>query len=315
MKNFDEMIALVEPQPLRKIAVACGQDSAVIAAAAAARQRNVAETVLVGDEPQIREIAESVDVDLAENQIAVVHEPAPIKAVAAAVKMVSSGEAQILMKGYIHTDDFLRGLLDKQDGLRTGAIMSHVFIIENREPEKFLFITDAGMNIAPDLDQKASILLNAVFLARHFGVENPKVAVMAAVELVNPAMPATVEAAVLAKMADRHQYLPPCTVDGPFALDNALCPRAAAHKKIAGPVAGQADILLVPTIETGNMLAKSLVYLAGRRIIGLLVGASAPVVLTSRADTAECKLLSMAGAVLMVNMERKLKLKIGKVRY
>jgi phosphate butyryltransferase len=144
---------------------------------------------------------------------------------------------------------------------------------------------------------------------------NPKVAVLAAVELVNPAMPATLDAACLAKMADRGQYVPSCIVDGPFALDNAVSLVAAKHKKIGGPVAGQADILFVPDIEAGNMLAKSLVYFGGRRLIGLLVGAKAPVVLTSRADTKESKLLSIAGAVLMVNMERVLTLKVGKVHY
>ncbi len=315
MKNFDEMMELVEPQPLRKVAVAVGQDAAVIQAAAEAIERNVAETVLVGDGDRIRQIAESVGVDLAASRIAVVDEPETIRAVAGAAAMVSSGEADILMKGYVHTDDFLRGVLDKEHGLRTGSIMSHVYVAEVRDLDKLVFITDAAMNIAPDLDQKASILLNAVFLAHHFGVADPRVAVLGAVELVNPAMPATVDAAVLAKMADRHQYVPTCTVDGPFALDNAVSVAAARHKRITGPVAGQADILLVPDIEAGNILAKSLVYLGGRRIIGLLVGAAAPVVLTSRADSAEAKLLSMAGAVLMVNMERKLKLKIGRVRY
>jgi phosphate butyryltransferase len=313
MKDFDEMLALVEPQPLRKIAVACAQDAAVIEAVPEALRRNVAETALVGDEEQIRDIASSVGADL--SGATVVNEPGDLQAVAAATRMVSEGQADILMKGFIHTDDFLRGVLDKEHGLRTGSIMSHVFIVEARELEKFVFVTDGAMNIAPDLAAKSAILLNAVFLARHFGVAEPRVAVLAAVELVNPAMPATVDAAVLAKMADRRQYIPPCVVDGPFALDNAVSPRAAKHKKLTGEVAGQADILLVPNIEAGNMLSKALVYLGGKRQIGLLVGASAPVVLTSRADTAECKLLSMAGAVLMVNMKRHLKLKVGKVHY
>jgi len=244
-----------------------------------------------------------------------VHEAEPIKAIAGAVRMVSSGEADVLMKGFIHTDDFLRGVLNKEFGLRTGSIMSHVFVAEIREQDKLLFITDSSMNIAPDLEQKAAILLNAAYLASLFGVQNPKVAALAAVELVNPAMPATLDAAALAKMADRGQYVPVCTVDGPFALDNAVSPAAARHKRITGPVAGQADILLVPTIECGNILAKSLVYFGGHRLVGLLVGAKAPVVLTSRADSTESKLLSMAAAVLMVNVGRTLRLKAGKVHY
>jgi phosphate butyryltransferase len=171
------------------------------------------------------------------------------------------------------------------------------------------------MNILPDIEKKAAILLNAVYLANLFGIQNPNVAVLAAVELVNPAMPATVDAACLAKMANRGQYVPACIVDGPFAMDNAISEFAARHKKITGPVAGKADILLVPNIESGNILVKSLVYLCGCRTIGLLVGAKAPVVLTSRADTMESKLLSIAGAVLTVNMSRKLRLKVGKVHY
>ncbi len=313
MNNFDELLAEVEPQPLRTVAVACGADEAAIRAAAEALRRNIARVVLVGDEGEIARIAEGAGVELAGNEI--VHEPDALGAVRAAVRMVSTGQADILMKGYVHTDDFLRGLLDREHGLRTGSIMSHCFIAEMTDPRRFLFITDGAMNIAPTLEQKAAILLNAVFLARHFGIEQPRVAVLAAVELVNPAMQATVEAAVLAKMADRSQFLPPCVIDGPFALDNAVSPRAAEHKQLGGPVAGRADILLVPDIEAGNMLAKSLVYFAGRRQIGLLVGAAAPVVLTSRADTAESKLISIAGAVLMVNMKRRLQLKVGKVRY
>ncbi len=313
MKEFDTLLDLVESHPVRKVAVAVAQDGSVIEAVEEARQRNIAQAILVGDERAIRQAAESVGVSLEATPI--VDEPDPIRAIAAAVRLVSSGSADILMKGYVHTDDFLRGVLDKQYGLRTGSVMSHVFVAEVREMDKLLFITDAAMNIAPDLEQKAAILLNAVYLANLFGATNPKVAVLAAVELVNPTMPATVDAASLAKMADRRQYVPGCVVDGPFALDNAISSAAAQHKRIGGPVAGQADILLVPNIEAGNLLAKSLVYFSHSRLIGLLIGAKSPVVLTSRADTKESKLLSIAGAVLMVNMDRVLMLKVGKVHY
>ena len=313
MEDFDALLRLVEKHPVRKVAVAVAQDPTVIQAVDEARKRNISEAILVGDEREIREAADSAGASL--EGTTVLHEAEPYDALARAVGLVSSGEADILMKGYIHTDDFLRAVLHKDYGLRAGSIMSHVFIAEVREENKLVFITDGAMNIAPDLEQKAAILLNAVHVANIFGVMNPKVAVLAAVELVNPAMPATVEAAALAKMADRRQYVPACTVDGPFALDNAISPRAAQHKKVTGPVAGVADILLVPTIEAGNMLAKSLVYYGGCRLIGLLVGAKAPVVLTSRADTTESKMLSIAGAVLMVNIKRALQLKVGKVHY
>jgi len=313
MKDFDALVRLVEKHPVRKVAVAVAQDVSVIRAVHEAKTRGMAEAVLVGDETRIREAAESAGVPL--EGTAIVNEPETIHAVAAAVRMVSSGDADILMKGYVHTDDFLRGILHKEHGLRTGSIMSHVFIAEIRELDKLVFITDGAMNIAPDLEQKSAILLNAVHLANLFGVMRPNVAVLAAVELVNPAMPATMDAGALAVMANRRQYVPECVVDGPFALDNAVSVAAARHKKIGGPVAGKADILLVPNIEAGNMLAKSLVYFGHHRLIGLLVGAKAPVVLTSRADTMEAKLLSIAGAVLMVNMKRALRLKIGKVHY
>jgi len=313
MKNFDELMTTVAEHPIRKVAVAVAQDSSVIGAVIAAREQNIAESVLIGDAARIRSVA--AEDGLCLDDFEVIDEPNPLNAVTAAVKLVSNGDADILMKGYVHTDDFLRGLLHREHGLRTGSIMSHVFIVEMPQWDRLIYITDSAMNIAPDLEQKAAILLNAVHLARLFGIEQPKVAVLAAVELVNPKMPATLDAAALGAMADRGQYVPKCIVDGPFALDNAISAAAAKHKKITGPVAGQADILLVPNIESGNILAKSMVYFAERRLVGLLVGAKAPVVLTSRADTAEIKLLSIAGAVLMVNQTRALKLKIGKVHY
>ena len=313
MNDLDTLLRLTEAQPIRKVAVAVAQDPSVLEAVHNAKVRNIAHATLVGDEAEIQEVAKSASIAL--DGFEIIHQPDNIKAVEAAVQLVSSGEADILMKGYMHTDDFLRGVLNKEWGLRTGAIMSHVFVAEIRDQDKLVFITDSAMNIAPTIEQKAAILLNAVHLADIFGVKNPKVAVLAAVELVNPAMPATVEAACLAKMADRRQYVPSCIVDGPFALDNAVSMIAAQHKKIGGPVAGQADILLVPSIEAGNMLAKSLVYFGDHRIVGLLMGAKAPVVLTSRADTAESKLLSIAAAVLKVNVKRALQLKVGKVHY
>lgn len=313
MKHFDELLKHIEDYPIRKVVVAAAQDPYVIQAVAEAGEKSIAESILVGDETEIRSIAESAEISL--ERIPIIDEVDPVRAVSVAVQIVSSGEADILMKGYIHTDDFLRGVLNREYGLRTGYIMSHVFIAEISDMNRLLFITDGAMNVKPDLEQKAAILLNAVHLANIFGVSNPKVAVLAAVELVNPAMPATVEAACLAKMAERNQYVPSCTVEGPLAMDNAVSLIAAKHKKISGPVAGQADILLVPNIESGNMLVKSIVYLGAHRLMGLLVGAKAPVVLTSRADTTESKLLSIIGAVRMVNVTRSLRLKVGKVHY
>ena len=313
MKNFDSLLKLVADHPPCRLAVAVAQDHTVLEAVKGAQALGVIEPILVGDEGEIHEAAERAG--YAVGKATVVHEPAPVKAAVTAVAQASAGEADMVMKGYIHTDDFLRAVLHREKGLRTGSIMSHVFIAESRQLDRLVFIADGAMNIAPDLEQKAAILLNTVHIANAFGIMRPRVAVMAAVELVNPLMPATIDAAALAQMSRRHQLSVECIVDGPFALDNAVSELAAKHKKITGEVAGRADILLVPNIEAGNMLAKALVYLGGCRLAGLLVGASVPVVLTSRADTAEAKLLSIASAVFTVNLQRTLWLKVGRVHF
>jgi len=313
MNNFDELLEIVEAQPLRRVAVAVAQDTSVLHAVRESRERNIAEAVLVGDREEILAAAEQEGIAVDETLI--VHEPNEIKAALHAVELVSTGSADIAMKGHIHTDDFLRAVLDRERGLRAGVIMSHVFVVEWKETGKLVFITDGAMNIAPDLEQKAEIVLNALYLANIFGIRRPRVGMLAAVELLNPKMPATLDATAISKMGDRRQFSPECIIDGPFALDNAVSEIAAKHKKIGGPVAGKADILIVPNIEAGNILVKSLVYFAHCRLAGVVVGAKAPVVLTSRADSAESKMLSIATAVLMINVERALKLKVGKVHY
>jgi len=313
MKNFQQLMDVVKSRPMRKVAVAVAQDHMVLQAARDALDQNIAESVLVGDEAKIRRTAEEHSINLA--GLSIENVPDSIAAARRAVEMTSSGAAEIVMKGHLHTDDFLRAVLDREKGLRAGVVMSHVFMLEVPQQDKFLFVTDAAMNIAPDLEQKAEILLNAVHLANIFGVTEPRVAVLAAVELLNPKMPATVDATCLAKMADRGQFVPRCIVDGPFAMDNAISEAAAKHKKIGGPVAGRADVLLVPDVESGNILMKALVHLSDLRVAGVIVGARAPVVLTSRADSAEAKLFSMAAAVFMFDVRRALRLKIGKVHY
>ena len=313
MKNFDSLLKLVADHPPCRLAVAVAQDHTVLEAVKGAEERGLIHPLLVGDRDEIHQAAERASYKLSE--AAIVHEQEPVKAALAAVALASSGNADMVMKGYVHTDDFLRAVLHREKGLRTGSIMSHVFIAENRPLDRLVFIADGAMNIAPNLEQKAAILLNTVHLANAFGIMRPKVAVMAAVELINPLMQATLDAAALAQMSRRHQFSVECIVDGPFALDNAVSEMAAKHKKIAGPVAGSADILLVPNIEAGNMLAKALVYLGSCRLAGLLVGAKVPVVLTSRADTAESKLLSIASAVFTVNLQRTLWLKVGRVHF
>ena len=313
MKNFEQLMNVIKDKPLRDVAVAAADDESVVEAVQLAQQRGIARAILVGRKKGIMEKAAKINFALDEQDV--VDEPDEIRAAAQAVSLVAEGRADIVMKGYLHTDDFLRAVLHREKGLRTGVVMSHVFIIEVPEFDRLLMITDGAMNIAPDLQQKAEIILNAVHLANLFGVMRPKIGILAAVELVNPNMPVTLEAAVLAKMSQRNQFRPEVIIDGPFALDNAISEIAAKHKGITGPVAGVADILMVPDIEAGNILAKSLVYFGHYRLAGVVVGASAPVVLTSRADSAESKMLSMAAAVMMVTAQRLLRLKIGKLHY
>lgn len=217
------------------------------------------------------------------------------------------------MKGFVNTDDFLRSILDKDGGLRTGKIMSHVYVLESSALNRLLFITDGSRNIKPDLETKCNIILNSIYLANVFEIEEPKIAITTAIELANPKMPSTIDAAVLAKMSQRGQFSGKI-IDGPLALDNAISPWAAEHKGIGRSVAGHADIIVVPSIEAGNILCKAHVYLTGGSLAGV-IGAAAPIVLTSRADTSQSKLNSIATAVLTANMERSLNIKFGNVHY
>jgi phosphate butyryltransferase len=313
MLNFSTLLAEIASYPVKRVAVAAAHDHMVLEAAVQASREHVAETVLVGDEARIREIAANRQLQL--DKLTVIDRKDDLEAAATAVGLVADGQADLVMKGYLHTDDFLRAVLNKEHGLRAGVLMSHVFVAELPGRERFLFVTDAAMNIAPDLEQKAQILLNAVHLAHALGCDEPRVAALAAVELLNPAMPATVDATCLHTMGERRQFSPRCLVDGPFALDNAVSKEAAAHKGIAGPVAGAADVLLVPCIEAGNMLVKSLVYFAAARVAGVVLGAKCPIILTSRADSAEAKFLSIALGVYLTAVERRLRLKIGRVHF
>lgn len=311
--TFDGILEAILDFPTKRVAVAVAQDPTVLEAVIEAKEKGVAEYVLVGVRDEILRIADDMRKDVPRETIIDVQDP--LAAANEAVRQVHDGYADMLMKGYIHTDDFLRAILDKDTGLRTRAVMSHVYIWESTSFGRLIFVTDGAMNIAPSLELKADIILNATHLARMFGLVKPKVAILAAVEVVNPKMPATVEAAALAGMCYRNQFSTSCLIDGPFALDNAINEKAAAHKRIGGYVAGKADILVVPSIEAGNMLAKSYAFLGCGDTAGVLVGAKRPVVLTSRADSPRSKFFSIATAVLMSGFERDLRLKIGKVHY
>lgn len=310
--RLSQILEEARKRPPVRVAVAVAEETSVLEAVRQAQEAGIATPCLVGDEQKIRNLSEKVSLVLADGQV--VNEPEDVAAASRAAGLVRAGQADVLMKGHIHTDDFLRAVLNKEAGLRAGVVMSHVFILQAPQADRLIFVTDGAMNIAPDFVQKAEIILNAVYLARLFGYDCPKVAVLAAVELVNPAMPVTIEAAALGTMSERGQF-PDCIVEGPLAMDNAVSVEAAERKRLSGPVPGRADILVVPNIEAGNILVKTFAHLGGGRLAGVLVGASAPVVLTSRADSAEAKMYSIAAAILMASLARAGRLKVGKVHY
>ena len=291
-RNMEDIITAAKSLPVRqRLVVAAAHDSDVLEAVRDAVEWDVVTAVLVGDESKITAIAGEIGLDL--NKCQVIPEQDPIQAARRAVALVADGEADLVMKGKVGTADILRAVLNKEKGLRTGRLLSHVTALDIQGFDRLLYMTDGAMNIAPDLNQKVQITQNAIDVAIALGVEQPKVAALAAVELVNPDMPATHDAAMLAKMADRGQ-IKGGIVDGPLALDNAISLHSAEVKGIDSPVAGRADILMVPDIEAGNVLYKSIVYFAKARVAGVIAGAKAPVVLTSRSDTRQAKLDSIA---------------------
>jgi phosphate butyryltransferase len=283
------------------VAVAVAEDEEVIEAVIEALNRNLANFILFGDKEKIKMIVnvKNKGQQKSTKKLTIVHADSNEMAAELAVKAVSTREATVLMKGNIPTSSLLKAVLNKEYGLRTGNVLSHVAVFEVPDFDRFTIVTDAGMNIAPELEQKAQMIKNAAALARAIGIECPKVAPIAAVEVVNPAMQATVDAAALSVMNKRGQ-ITGCIVDGPLALDNAVSALAAEHKGIQSEVAGRADILLVPTIEVGNVLYKSLIYFAKAKVGAVIAGAKAPIVLTSRADSAESKLYSLALAICSV---------------
>lgn len=296
IKSIESLREAAKAQGTRCLAVAYAQDDHVLLAVEDARRLGIADAVLVGDEAQIRRVAAENGIDPTNYRI--IDEPDKVAACRTAVSLVRNGEADAVMKGIVDTAVILKAVLDKEIGLRDAKVLSHVALFEVPGFDRLLLLTDAAMNIAPDLEAKKEILRNAVKVAHAIGNENPVVACLCAVEKVNPKMPATLDAAALVEAAQAGE-LTGCTVVGPLALDNAVSVEAAKHKGIADPNAGRADVLLVPNIETGNVFYKSLVFLAHANNAGLIVGAKAPVIVTSRADSEQTKLNSIALALAL----------------
>jgi phosphate butyryltransferase len=274
-----------------RIAVAAAADTPVLEAVHAATEAEIAEAILIGVKKDIETIAARIGLD--SGRIEIIDIADPRQAAMKAVSCVREGAADILMKGLLSTEILLKAVLNKENGLPTGKLLSHVGMFQSPYYPKLFCITDAAMNIAPVFEEKLGILSNAVDMYHRIGETNPKVAVMAAVETVNPKMEPTIHAAMLTRMNHRGQ-IKGCIVDGPLALDNAISTEAAEHKGIISEVAGNVDIILVPDIESGNLLYKSLIFLGGAVAAGVIIGAQAPIVLTSRSDSEKSKLYSIA---------------------
>ena len=290
MERLDQIEGLLTGRPPGRIAVAAAHDDHVLQSLHEVYVKGYAAPILIGDKEKIFAIADNLQIDV--SRMTIIKELDTRRAADIAVNLVNSGEADVLMKGLIQTADLLKSVLEKEKGLRTNRLLSHIGVYEVEHYGRLLLITDAGINIAPDLKQKADIILNAVKVCRAMGTVRPKVAAIAAVETVNPAMPATLDAAALTMMSLRGQ-LPDCIVDGPLGMDNAINKEAAQHKGIVSQVSGEADILLVPDIEAGNILVKALIFLYQARSCGLITGARVPLVVTSRAESAAAKYYSI----------------------
>ncbi len=295
IKSFADLMTEAKARGPKKVAVAVAQDEVVLEALDMARKEKIATPLLFGDKQAIEEAAAKAKVDISKWDVTDIRDMAECSK--AAVAAVKSGKADFLMKGLVATSTFLKAVLDKEVGLRTGRLLSHVAVMEMPGYHKAFFLTDGGMCVKPDLAAKMDIVGNAVDVAHKMGIERPKVALLAAVEVVNLEMPETVDAAELSKMADRGQ-LKGCVVDGPLALDLAVSAEAAQHKRVKSPVAGDADILVMPEIAAGNILAKGLIYMGGAKAAGLIAGAARPVVMLSRSDSKEQKLNSIALGVV-----------------
>jgi phosphate acetyltransferase len=300
-EKYERLVAAAQAHPAITTAVAHPCDAVSIGSALEAARLGLITPILVGPAARIRAVAAAASLDL--GAVEIVDAAHSHDAAAKAVELVRLGRAEALMKGSLHTDELMAAVIDRDTGIRTARRISHCFIMDVPGHADALIITDAAVNIAPTLEVKVDIVQNAIDLAHAMGIDDVRVAILSAMETVNPKVPSTIEAAALCKMAERGQ-ITGAELDGPLALDNAISPEAAAIKHLVSPVAGRANVLVVPDLEAGNMLAKSLSFLAGADAAGIILGARVPIILTSRADLALTRLASCAVAVLLAAARR-----------
>jgi phosphate butyryltransferase len=286
LKNLNDLKRIVEGGPRKKLVLAAAQDQQSLGAVVRAWKDNIIEPILIGDKEGIQNICASNNYDI--TGLRIIHEPDTEMSVEMAVRMVSSKQADILMKGNVGSSTLLKCVLNKEWGLRTGNLLSHFALFEVETYHKVIAVTDVAMNIAPNLKEKIAIVNNSVACLNRLGYSMPKVAVLGAVEMVNENMEATLDAALLSKMNQRDQ-IKNCIIDGPLAFDNAVSLKSAQQKGIRSEVAGDTDLLLMPDIEVGNVLYKSLVFFAKAKVASIILGALVPIVLTSRSDSEQAK--------------------------
>jgi len=298
IRTFVELMAEAQKRGPRMVAIAAANEHEVLRSAQAAESAGLANFTLVGDRDEIRRLAEEHEIDI--SKMMLIHEPDPKASARRVIELLRMGHADLAMKGKLETGSFLHAALDRENGLRIGRLFSHVAAFEVPGFDRLLFVTDSGVVVAPTMEQKVEIVQNAIAVALRLGISPPRVAILAATEMVNPKIPTTLDAANLAKMADRGQ-IQGGIVDGPLALDNAISPESAAIKGIKSPVAGCADILVTPDVEAGNLLAKAITYFAHGKMAGVVVGGKTPLIVASRSDPHETKLTSIALGVLLVS--------------
>jgi len=291
IETLNKFIDIAKEGNKKRLVVAAAEDEHVLGAVKDAISNDIIVPIFVGNRNKIEEIARKIDFDI--HGIEIIEELNPAVSAQKAVRFIKDGNAEILMKGLVGTADFLRAILHKDNGLRKGELLSHIGFFEVPVYPKLIALTDAAQNVFPDFNEKVSILKNALDMFKHLGYECPKVACLAAIEGVNPKMPATIDAAALTQMNRRGQ-IKGCLIDGPLAFDNAVSKLSAEHKGIVSDVAGDADLLFAPNIEVANVLYKAFTYFSNATVAAIILGASVPVVLTSRSDSDKSKLMSIA---------------------
>ncbi len=296
LTKLQQLVERAKAGVTKRLVVAAAADEPVLEAVCAANREKIIQPILVGNKSEIIKIAEKLNLQISDFEI--IDESDDAKASSIAVRLIREGKAEILMKGLVQTSTLLKAVLDKENGLRKGNLLSHFALMESPFYHKLIAIADGGVNIAPTFEEKVTILENSVEVFHKLGYECPKVAIVGAVETVNPKMETTIHAAMLTQM-NRRKQIKGCKVDGPFALDNAVSKEAAKHKGIESDVAGDADLMLVPNIDAGNLIYKCMGFLGSATSAAIIMGAKVPIILTSRADSDRSKMMSIALAAAM----------------